>query len=153
MIVMTITARYRDAPDEVFADTLSFDALNRDLGGLVDYHGLPRGNVSEGQTYSFTPVLWTWFRLEETHVTCTRIDRAALECESIATQGTDQHDQTTSRYLTRITPDGDGSLWFDRVEMTGQPPSRFALAIGRYIQKAGHRRRRARNIRVVMEHT
>ena len=45
MTVMTVTARYRKNPDTLFAEVLDFDMLKRDLGGLVDYHGLPKGHA------------------------------------------------------------------------------------------------------------
>uniref|UniRef100_A0A975YEK5 Polyketide cyclase/dehydrase/lipid transport protein n=2 Tax=Gymnodinialimonas phycosphaerae TaxID=2841589 RepID=A0A975YEK5_9RHOB len=147
MIVMTVTARYRKDPDILFAEVLDFDMLRRDLGGLVDYHGLPSGHAFEGQTYSFTPVLWTWFRFPEVHVTSLSIDATAREwrARSVSANMHEMH------HLTRIVPDGDSCLWVDRYDMLGPPPGRLMRALSRHIQKAGHRRRRARDIRVKFE--
>lgn len=148
MRILTVTAHYAGSPDAVFADALSFDALHQDLRGLVDYHGMPRGTLHEGQSYSFTPVLWTFLRLPETHVTCTRIDPIARICESTTVQATDA---PSARYTTHITPDSDGSLWTDRIELPGPPPGKIMGALTRHIHKASHRRRRGRDISIVVE--
>lgn len=147
MIVMTVTARYRKDPDTLFAEVLDFDMLQREMGGLVDYHGLPKGSAHEGQDYSFTPVLWTWFRLPEVHVTNLRVDPVARECHAVSVSA----DVHKIRHLTRVVPDGDTSLWIDRYEMSGPAPGRFKRAITCHIQKASHRRRRARDIRIEFE--
>lgn len=146
MTTVTVTAHYRMDPDAAFALALDLEALNRDLGGLIDYHGLPRINTYKGHSYSFTPVLWTWFRHGKVDVTTTRVDPVACVVESVATDA--DTPENTTQYTTQITPTPDGCLWTDTMVLSGPPVSRLQRALTRHIHKASHRRRRAKTIRI-----
>ena len=148
MLILTVTAHYPQDADVTFADSLSFDQFVLNMSGLFEYRGLPSGDLFEGQTYRFTPVLWTLFHFPQTDVTYTRVDHKARICANVSTQPSGANNPYETRIVTQITPTPTGCLWTDRIEMTGPRPGLFSRAITRYLQNATHRRRGAHDITV-----
>lgn len=48
MHVLTVSADWRIDPDTAFALSYNLNALRHDRGSLVDYLGLPKGDLSKG---------------------------------------------------------------------------------------------------------
>lgn len=141
MLIMTLTALYPQDADTAFARSLNFGHLMRDMSGLMEYRGLPSGDLFEGQIYSFTPILWTLFHFPQTDVTCVKIDRTTRICANVSTQASGIATPYETRTLSHITPTKTGCLWTDELEMTGPRSSWLARTMTRYLHKATHRRR------------
>lgn len=139
---ITIAARYTKDADTCFREALSFDQLRHDMRGLIDYRGMPRGVLHEGQSYSYTPVICKLFHLPEVQMVCTRVDPVA---RVVVQRETAPGDTTIT---TAITPDTNGSLWTDTIEMRGTPPGKLARWMTRQIHRAAHRRRGAHAITI-----
>lgn len=131
---MIVTALYDTEADALFAAACDLDRLHRTMGSLIDYRGMPGGKLFEGLTYDYSPVLWTFVRLPDTRMTCTRVDPVArvLQQRQIA--------PVAMTVTATIAASEVGSLWTDRYDHHGPEGNALLRWLTRHIHRAYHRR-------------
>lgn len=145
-LIVTITATHNGDPDEVFAQALQFDALQRAMTGLATYRGFPPGGEPvAGETYVVDVRLWGLFPVTGHTIEVLKVDRTARVIESHEThRGVKNWDHT----LTIAPGQMPGmALWTDRILIDAGWQTPVVARFARYVYCHRHRAQRAQGLR------
>lgn len=136
---LLVTAHYSADADTMFEKASSFADMIEVTKKISTYEGLPALPMVQGRTYKTNVKI---FGLLESRDYAIRIDTLCKKMRRM--QSSEHNDNVKSwKHTLDVKPDGEGSVWTDRVSIDAGPMTPLLVRYARFMYLHRHKQRQA----------